>query len=257
VIWFGCTSNCCASSASVRSPLTAASATFALNAAECVRRVLFVMSSVPLPALSLAKPRAFHLSRCPNSRGHLSDLHEQHTLTALKSVIRPRRQATKRRANRKKDECDGVASGPLLAALQPRIFGAEGEPDLIRLAASPERQRQAARRSNRGVACDSGPGGNLARGPRFAGRKPGAIADWRPAKGGGGAGPPRSEADGQISFRWRFSAKGERPGLPRSGDAGKWFARPRSGCPEGQSEGPGGPTRALARCSCPTFGRMA
>ncbi|KGD39888.1 hypothetical protein DO72_3911 [Burkholderia pseudomallei] len=55
VIWFGCTSNCCANSASVRSPLTAASATFALNAAECVRRVLFVIFQVPLPALSLAQ----------------------------------------------------------------------------------------------------------------------------------------------------------------------------------------------------------
>src|SRR6185312_6633311 len=63
VIWFGCTSNCCASSASVRSPLTAASATFALNAAECVRRVLFVISSVPLPALSLAQASAKPLIR--------------------------------------------------------------------------------------------------------------------------------------------------------------------------------------------------
>ena len=32
VIWFGCTSNCCASSASVFSPFTAANATFALKA---------------------------------------------------------------------------------------------------------------------------------------------------------------------------------------------------------------------------------
>ncbi|WP_208450859.1 hypothetical protein, partial [Burkholderia ambifaria] len=55
--------NCCANSASVRSPLTAASATFALNAAECVRRVLFVISSVPLPALSLAQAPAKPLIR--------------------------------------------------------------------------------------------------------------------------------------------------------------------------------------------------
>lgn len=55
VIWFGCTSNCCASSVSVRSPLTAARVIFALNAAECVRRVLFVIFPVPLPALSLAQ----------------------------------------------------------------------------------------------------------------------------------------------------------------------------------------------------------
>lgn len=40
---------------SVRSPLTAARATFALNASECVCRILFVISSVPLPALSLAQ----------------------------------------------------------------------------------------------------------------------------------------------------------------------------------------------------------
>ncbi len=32
-----------------------ASATFALNASECIRRVLLVISSVPLPALSLAQ----------------------------------------------------------------------------------------------------------------------------------------------------------------------------------------------------------
>jgi len=32
VIWFGCTSNCCANSASVFSPFTAANATFALKA---------------------------------------------------------------------------------------------------------------------------------------------------------------------------------------------------------------------------------
>ncbi|CAG9195925.1 hypothetical protein BVIET440_50315 [Burkholderia vietnamiensis] len=64
VIWFGCTSNCCASSASVCSPLTAASASFALNAAaECVRPVLFVISSVPLPALSLALAPAKPLIR--------------------------------------------------------------------------------------------------------------------------------------------------------------------------------------------------
>src|SRR6201991_3504011 len=63
VIWFGCTPNCCASPASVRSPLTAASATFALNAAECVRRVLFVIFRVPLPALSLAQAPAVLLIR--------------------------------------------------------------------------------------------------------------------------------------------------------------------------------------------------
>src|SRR3954453_22931527 len=43
VIWFACTSNCCANSASVFSPLRAANATFALKAGLCVRRVRFVM----------------------------------------------------------------------------------------------------------------------------------------------------------------------------------------------------------------------
>src|SRR5215212_11718913 len=43
VIWFGCTSYCCASSASVFSPLIAASATLALKAAAWVRRVRLVM----------------------------------------------------------------------------------------------------------------------------------------------------------------------------------------------------------------------
>ncbi|MCW2283726.1 hypothetical protein M2320_001500 [Rhodoblastus acidophilus] len=48
VIWLGCTSNCCANSASVLSPSMAAKATFALNAGECVRRLLFVIFSPDL-----------------------------------------------------------------------------------------------------------------------------------------------------------------------------------------------------------------
>src|SRR4051812_47660901 len=43
VIWFGCTSYCCANSASVFSPLIAASATLALKAGAWVRRVRLVM----------------------------------------------------------------------------------------------------------------------------------------------------------------------------------------------------------------------
>src|SRR6185437_9607613 len=43
VIWFGCTSYCCANSASVFSPLIAASATLALKAGAWVRRVRFLM----------------------------------------------------------------------------------------------------------------------------------------------------------------------------------------------------------------------
>src|SRR5690348_16396806 len=43
VIWFGCTSNCCAKSASVFSPLRAANSTFALKTGLWVRRIRFVM----------------------------------------------------------------------------------------------------------------------------------------------------------------------------------------------------------------------
>jgi hypothetical protein len=43
VIWFGWTSNCCANSASVFSPLIAANATFALKADVWFRRALFVI----------------------------------------------------------------------------------------------------------------------------------------------------------------------------------------------------------------------
>src|SRR5450631_1116467 len=45
VIWLACTSNCCASSASVFSPLRAARATFALKAGVWFRRVRFPMCS--------------------------------------------------------------------------------------------------------------------------------------------------------------------------------------------------------------------
>jgi hypothetical protein len=45
VIWFGWTSNCCTSSASVFSPFTAAKATFALKAGLWFRRVPFVICS--------------------------------------------------------------------------------------------------------------------------------------------------------------------------------------------------------------------
>lgn len=74
-IWFGCISFCCASSASVFSPFTAARATFALNAAECVRGVLFVISLVPFQHYRWFRPRSFHLPDCPNSRGHLCQPH--------------------------------------------------------------------------------------------------------------------------------------------------------------------------------------
>ena len=65
----------------MRSPRTAASATFALNVAECVRRVLFVIFWFPLPALCRAQIPAVPLiavSESPvpplghaaNHRGH-------------------------------------------------------------------------------------------------------------------------------------------------------------------------------------------
>jgi len=43
VIWFGCTSNCCANSASVFSSFTAAKATFAFKTGLWFRRVHFVI----------------------------------------------------------------------------------------------------------------------------------------------------------------------------------------------------------------------
>jgi hypothetical protein len=43
LIWFGCTSYCCANSASVFSPLMAASATFALKAGAWARRTRLVI----------------------------------------------------------------------------------------------------------------------------------------------------------------------------------------------------------------------
>ncbi|WP_244103363.1 PIN-like domain-containing protein, partial [Burkholderia gladioli] len=47
------------------------------NAAECVRRVLFVISSVPFQHYRWLRPRALHLADCPNSRSHLSALKKE------------------------------------------------------------------------------------------------------------------------------------------------------------------------------------
>src|SRR5258708_1502929 len=72
VIWFGWTSNCWASSASVLSPLRAASATFALNAGECARRFRFVIFWFLVAGhYDRLTPQLFHLTNCPNSRRHL------------------------------------------------------------------------------------------------------------------------------------------------------------------------------------------
>src|SRR5207249_743303 len=51
VIWFACTSYCCASSASVFSPLIAARATFALKAGLWFRRARLLIRDSPVPAL--------------------------------------------------------------------------------------------------------------------------------------------------------------------------------------------------------------
>ena len=79
----GWTSNYCASSASVFSPLITASATLALNAGECVWRLRLVILFSGLAARILAAVRQkIHSSDYPNLRSHLcplirGDFHEQ------------------------------------------------------------------------------------------------------------------------------------------------------------------------------------
>ena len=63
VIWLGCTSYCRASPASVLLPRTAASATLALNAAECVRRGLLLMLAPVLTGDILALGSSVHPHR--------------------------------------------------------------------------------------------------------------------------------------------------------------------------------------------------
>jgi hypothetical protein len=53
----------------VRSPRTAGSATFSLNVAACVRRVLFVIFWFPLPAFFLAQIPAAPLTGLPRFSG--------------------------------------------------------------------------------------------------------------------------------------------------------------------------------------------
>src|SRR5436305_11097747 len=62
VIWFGCTSYCCANSASVFSPLIAASATLALKPGAWVRRVRLVILA-PDPRHSRRSQAEFPLIR--------------------------------------------------------------------------------------------------------------------------------------------------------------------------------------------------
>jgi len=62
VIWFGCTSNRSASCTSVWSPFTAANATFALNAAEWLRRGRFIFSAPFISGIMIAaKEQSRHL----------------------------------------------------------------------------------------------------------------------------------------------------------------------------------------------------
>src|SRR3954471_9453096 len=71
VIWFGCTSNCCASSASVFSPFTAARANFALKAGLWFRRDRRdIVSPVLQPVWPPSGRNSTHLP-CPDSPSHL------------------------------------------------------------------------------------------------------------------------------------------------------------------------------------------
>ena len=63
MIWSGCMSCCCANSASVLSPRTAASATLALKAAECVRRGLLPILAPVLTGDVLALGSSVHPHR--------------------------------------------------------------------------------------------------------------------------------------------------------------------------------------------------
>src|SRR3954466_3896629 len=68
-IWFGCTSYSIASSAIVRSPLSAATATFALNEALCFFRVSFASVSRPAPSVLLVIGAGLSLRHLSHFRG--------------------------------------------------------------------------------------------------------------------------------------------------------------------------------------------
>src|ERR671910_558300 len=79
VIWFGWASNCCASSARVLSPLTAARATLALKAGEWFRRGLLLIASPDRQPLWLLSGRnstypAVQISRASSSPHLVVDL---------------------------------------------------------------------------------------------------------------------------------------------------------------------------------------
>ena len=86
VIWLGCTSNCCASSASVFSPFTAAKATFALKAGVWFRRGRLRHRLSCAAAILAAVRQKLHLSRCPDFPSHLcSPLQSARAAPALAS----------------------------------------------------------------------------------------------------------------------------------------------------------------------------
>src|SRR5215207_6444584 len=77
VIWLGCTSNCCANSARVFSPLKAARATLALKAGEWFRRGLLLIASPVQQPLWLLSGRnstypAVQISRASSDEMELS-----------------------------------------------------------------------------------------------------------------------------------------------------------------------------------------
>ena len=73
VLSLGCKSRCCAISASVVSPRTTASATSALNAAECVRRGRLLIFAPVFTGEVLASKNSFHTNRNIQISGASSD----------------------------------------------------------------------------------------------------------------------------------------------------------------------------------------
>ena len=74
VIWFGCTSNWLASSESVRSPRTAARATFALLPSGYGGVVCSSLAPVSESTIMPSIRQRFHLSPCSDFRSHFSHL---------------------------------------------------------------------------------------------------------------------------------------------------------------------------------------
>lgn len=77
VIWFECTSRRSASDVNLWSPLTAASATSTLKAAECLQRVLFMLSA----------SRALRSIVAETSRPRLSVIAEVTSLSVIPTLL--------------------------------------------------------------------------------------------------------------------------------------------------------------------------